>query len=326
MERTIRKFVRHPWKMQLAQFTPCLIIALLGAILVPFVPIFYRSMITKAFIFFIFAFGLNLAWGYTGLISLGHAAFFGVAGYTTGILIIRFGIESFWLVAPISILMATLVAAVFGVIALRVSGTYFLLVTLALGQLVYSIAMKWTPVTGGSNGLVGIPPPALGIPIAWTSTSYFYFVFLFFIICSFILNQIVNSPFGHALQGIRESEPRMRSLGYNTWLYKYIAFIIAGLFAGVAGVLFAYYLGMMSPSYCSVTTSTLVALMIIMGGKRVFWGPAVGATVIIFLEYFSSIFVPERWPLILGGAFVVSVMFIRQGISIYLIKLWEKVR
>lgn len=312
---------------QMIPFAPYLVSGIILVVLPFAVPPYFRSMLTKILIFAIFALSLNLIWGYTGLLSLGHAAFFGVAGYAAGILIINYGIESFWLVAPAAILITTLVAALFGVIALRVSGIYFLLVTLALGQLVNSVGVKWKSVTGGSDGLPGIPFPALGLSwFTWNTTYFYYFVLLVFVICYFLLYRIIKSPFGHALQGIRDNEPRMQSLGYNTWLYKYIIFIIAGSFAGVAGVLFASFLGMMAPQHAGVTTSVLVMLMVIIGGKTVFFGPVIGAAVIILLEYFSSIIVPLRWPLILGGALVASVMFLRGGISIYLIKLWEKVR
>lgn len=284
-------------------------------------------MMVKVFVFAIFAMSLNLIWGYTGLISLGHAAYFGVAGYTVGILILRYGIESFWLVAPAGILMATLMAAIFGVFVLRVSGIYFLLVTLAFGELLYSVAIKWRAVTGGSDGLPGIPLPQVGFPLLSMNATYFcYFVLLAFVISFFLLYRIINSPFGQALQGIRESEARMRSLGYNTWLFKYVAFVIAGLFAGVAGVLFVYSHGMIAPVHLSATTSTIVVLVVVIGSSRVIFGPAIGAGVVVLLEYFASIYSPERWPLILGGVFVISVMFLRGGVSIYLLKAWKKVR
>jgi len=324
MGRTNVKFIGQ---VRLAPVVSYVVSGIVLVILPLVVPIYFESILTRILIFAIFALSLNLIWGYTGLISLGHAASFGVASYTIGILTVHYGIESFWLLAPAGILMATLVATVFGFIALRVSGVYFLLVTLALGQLVYAIATKWTSMTGGSNGLPGIPLPILGLPwFTWNATYFYYFVLVVFVICFFLLYRIVNSPFGHALEGIRDSEPRMRSLGYQAWLHKYIAFIVAGLFAGVAGILFAPFLGLIAPVYCSVTTSTLVMVMVLIGGKRVFFGPVIGTALIIILENFSSGFVPERWPLILGGAIVVSVMFLRGGISVYLVKFWEKVR
>jgi branched-chain amino acid transport system permease protein len=283
-------------------------------------------MLTKFLIFALFAMSLNLIWGYTGLISLGHAAFFGVGGYTSAILIMRYGIGSFWISGLGGILMAGLFAALFGIIALRVSGIYFLLVTLALGQLVYYIAMAWRPMTRGSDGIVGIPFPDLGVSwFSWDERFYYYFVLAIFLLSFFILYRIVNSPFGKALQGIRDQEPRMRCFGYNTWLFKYFAFVLAGTFAGVAGVLFGPYLGMFHPLHTSVTTSTIVMLMVIVGGTRVIFGPIIGAALIVFLEYFASIYMPARWPLILGAVFVIAVMFLRGGIGVYMVRLWQKI-
>lgn len=327
MGRASLKPVRQASRRYVVSSIPYIVSGIILIILPSLLPSYLQSMMTKVLIFGILALSLNLIFGYTGLFSLGHAAYFAVGGYTAGILAVRYDIESFWISAPAGILMAALIAAILGIIALRVSGIYFLLVTFALGQLVFSVAWTWRSVTGGSDGLVGIPFPALGLPwISWNPTSFYYFVFLIFIICFFLLYRLVNSPFGHALQGIRESEPRMQSLGYNTWLYKYIAFIVAGLFAGVAGVLYAHFNGIMVPSDAGVLTSGFAMLMVIIGSTGVFFGPVIGSAVILLLAYFSSIYVPERWPLILGAAFVIAVMFLRGGISIYLVGLWRRVR
>lgn len=318
--------IRSDSESHLAEYTAYIVSFLILVFLPLFLPSYLQSMLTKVLIFAIFAMSLNLIWGYTGLISLGHAAFFGVGGYTTGILILRYGNGSFWTSGLLGILMAGIIAALFGIIALRVAGIYFLLVTLALGQLVYYIAMVWRPMTNGSDGIVGIPFPDLGIPwLRWDEVLFYYFVLLVFVICFFILYRIVKSPFGCALQGIRDQEPRMRCLGYNTWVYKYIAFIIAGTFAGVAGVLFGHFLGMIHPLHASIATSTIALLMVIIGSTRVIFGPIIGAALIVLLEYFSSLYAPARWPLILGAVFIISVMFLRGGIGIYLVRLWDRV-
>jgi branched-chain amino acid transport system permease protein len=321
------KPVGQPWHGQLIRFAPYIVI---GAILI-ILPLFLSPyvqgvLLTKILIFAIFAMSLDLILGYTGLFSLGHAAFFGVGGYTTGILITRFGVDTFWLTAPLSILMATLFAAVFGFIALRVSGLYFLMVTFALGQLLFAVAWQWFRMTGGAFGLKGIPPPNLGIPwLTFNDTSLYYFVLLIFIICYFLLYRIVNSPFGYALRGIREDEPRMRALGYNIWLYKYIAFIIAGLFAGIGGVLFAHWNMLISPRHLGVVTSSLGLFYVIIGGAGTLFGPVIGSAVVIGIEYGASLYTPERGPLILGTLFVIVVMFLRGGISPHLANLWRKV-
>jgi len=290
-------------------------------------PTYLQSMLTKVLIFSIFAMSLNLLWGYTGLIVFGHAAFFGVAAYTNGILITRYGIESFWLAAPIAILITVLVAAAFGFIALQASGTYFSFITLALGLLVYSAASKWRSMTGGHDGLIGIPLPDLGLPwfTTWNATYFYFFVFLAFAVCFFLLYRLASSPFGYALQGIREDEPRMRSLGYNTWLHKYIAFVIAGLFAGIAGVLYSHLMRAVFLNFVGMLTSFLAVFITVIGGSGVIFGPVVGSIIIIFLEYFSSLYAPERWPLILGIVFVIVMLFLREGVSPYLVRVWKKV-
>jgi branched-chain amino acid transport system permease protein len=307
-----------------ASYGPYMIGLAIFLIVPPFLPMYVQSIITKVAVFAIFAMSLDLIMGYTGLLSLGHAAFFGVGGYMAAILIKNFEITNFWIVAPISIVVAALFAAVLGLIALRVTGIYFLLVTFALSMLLASIALKWNYVNG-IYGMAGIMRPDLGLAgFRLNHIKFYYFVFLILILCYFLMYRVVNSPFGHALRGIRESESRMRALGYNTWLYKYITFIIAGLFAGVGGVLFTYQSGVIAPQHLGVTVSTLAMLICIIGGIGTLWGPFVGALVIILLEYFSSINAPERWPLILGGVFVIAVMFLKGGIAFHLKKLWNK--
>lgn len=301
-------------------------LVLLFLFLLPlFIPIYLLGVMTKAIIFAIFALSLNLLMGYSGLISMGHAAFFGVAAYSSSMIIVHGGIKSFWLVAPFGIMTAAVLAAVFGIIALRVTGIHFLFVTLALGQLLYSIAMKWSKMTGGSNGLVSTSYPDLGL--SWLSmkgTAFYYMVLIVFIISYFLLSRLIKSPLGVAFQGIRESKGRMGALGYNTWLCRYIAFIVGGTFAGVAGVLFGYQSKVIVPMHLNVGTSTLVMLMVIIGSDRVFWGPALGAVIMVFLEHYISIYAPHRWPLILGCVFIAAVMFLRGGISIYLLKIWKR--
>lgn len=320
------KPVRLVWQGQFVRFAPHIVSGVILIILVPFLPTYVQSLMTKILIFAIFAMSLDLLMGYTGIMSLGHAAFFGVAGYTTGILMINYGIDNFWIGAPCGILLATLTAAIFGIIALRVRGIYCILITFALGQLLYSIATKWRSMTNGDYGLWGISRPDLGLPhFAWNTTYFYYFVFLAFVICFFLLYRLVKSPFGQALQGIREGESRMRALGYNTWLYKYIAFVVAGMFAGVAGVLFVYHSGIITPPALAVMNSGFVMLMMIAGGIGTIYGPAIGAALLIIIQFYAGVFVPERWPLILGATFVLTIMWARAGIGVYLFRLWKRV-
>jgi len=312
---------------QLIRFAPYIVAGMILIILPLFLSNYWLNMMTKILVFAIFAMSLDLVFGYTGLLAMGHAAFFGVGGYTAAILIVKYGIESFWIVAPAAILMAAIVAAIFGFISLRVSGLYFLMITFALGQLLYWIAWQWFDMTGGAFGLKGILFPNLSITgFSLNTFSFYYFVILFFIVCYFLLHRIVNSPFGYALEGIREDELRMRALGYNTWLYKYIAFIIAGTFAGLGGVLFAHWNMLISPRNLGITTSVLGLFYCMIGGAGTLVGPIIGAGLVILVEFFASIYTPDRWPLILGVLFIATLAIFRGGIFPHLASLWDKVR
>ena len=315
-------FTWELWQRQLVRFAPHIVIGALLIVMPPFLPAYYQVVMTRIVIFALFAMSLDVIFGYTGLLSLGHAAYFGAAGYTTGILVTRYGVESLWVGAPLGILAAVCVAAIFGIIALRVSGLYFLLVTFALGQLLVNAAIKWDFLSTNpkaTEGIMRISRPDLGLPgFTWDTTSFYYFVFLASVICFFLLYRLINSPFGYVLQGIRENELRMRALGYNTWLHKYLAFVAAGAFAGVAGVLLAYKNGFMVPSAFGVSNSALAFLIVIIGGGGTLYGSFVGATIIILVETVASTLVPERWPLILGSTFVLAVMYARGGIGVHL--------
>ena len=278
------------------------------------------SLLTKILIFGLLAISLDIVFGYVGLWSLCHAALFGVAAYTNGILINQFEITCFWIAAPLSIIAASIFAALFAWIGLRMSGIYFLLITLGLGQLVHSIAFMWKEVTGGSDGIINVPYPDLGIE--FTTRSFYYFTLIVIVISILILLCLLRSPFGYGLQGIRENEKRMLTLGYNTWKYKFIAFVISGAFAGLSGVLYVHYNGVIMPQSVDMASSGLIAIMVIIGGSGTLWGGLIGSGIIFILSYYASIYMPERWPLILGVCFVLAVMLVRGGIFPQLRKLW----
>ena len=316
--------VRKPWFVKLA---PYIISAIVLVIVPAFLPTYVQGIFTKFVIFAIFAMSLDLLFGYAGLYSLGHAAFFGVGSYTTGILILRFEIDSFWVIIAIVVLLNLVIGAVFGAIALRASGVYFLLLTVALGQLIFVTVWKWYSMTGGNSGLPGIPRPELGFPwAAWDPAGYYYFVLGFFVICFFLLHRIVNSSFGHTLKGIQANAFRMRHLGYNVWGYQYISFIIAAIFSGIAGMLFAYYMGIAVPSHAGLTSSILVFLMVVIGGAGTLFGPVIGAGVVVLLEFFVSLLTPEHWPLVLGSIFIATIMYFRGGLGVHLLKFWQRIR
>jgi len=291
-------------------------LAAVGVLLVvvpPFLSSYPLTLLTQALIFAIFAMSLDLLLGFTGLPSLGHAAYFGVAAYVVAIFTTEYQM-GFWTCLLLAILAAIVTAAAFGLIAIRALGTYFLMITLALGMVVWGLAFRWVSLTKGDNGISGVPRPSLGLPWAFTDpTTFYYLTLVTFLLAFGLLFLIVRSPFGMSLKGIRESERRMRSLGYNVWLHKYLAFILAGAFAGLAGVLWAYYNGFVSPVEVQLITSVETLLMVAMGGPGTLVGPALGAGVIVFLKNFVSVYT-KRWLLILGGVYICVILFTPQGI------------
>jgi len=292
-----------------------------------FLPTFLQRMMGKFLIFAIFSISYNIVAGYAGLLSLGQAAYFGVGAYTVATMSYHFGISSMWITGPAGILMGTLAAAVFGPIVLRVSGMYFLILTFAIGQLFYSFVwnIPWFNVPG-MQGIAGLPQPSIGIAgFRWTELSFYIFVLIVFAIAMWLQRRLSRSPFGHSLEGIREGEKRMLAMGYNVWLHKYLAFVIGGAFAALAGVLFVYQNRFVEPAHLNIMTSFLPMAMVIIGGPGTLWGPVVGAATIVFVEYYSSLLIPERWPLILGALFVLAIMFARKGLAVYAARGWRHV-
>jgi branched-chain amino acid transport system permease protein len=256
---------------------------------------------------------LDILVGHTGLPSMGHAAYFGVAAYATGFLHLA-GVKSFWLVIVFGMGLGGLAAALFGLLAIRARGPYFMIITLALAQVLWGVAFKWRSVTGGDDGLPGIGRPEIGLGIDLRpDLSFYYFAFALFLIVLIAIFVLVNSPFGHALRGIRESESRMRALGYHVWLYKYLAFIFAGSLAGISGVLWVYYSGYVSPSNLGIDLSVRGLLMLILGGTGSLLGPTIGAGIIVLLENVVSS-LTARWSLVMGVVYVVAIMVFSEGI------------
>ncbi len=315
----------RPKLRTLVRLLPYVLAGFVLIVLPPVLSDYFQSLIVKVLIFSIFAMSLDLIMGYTGLPSLGHSAYFGVAGYIAVILILKLGIDSFWVILLASVVGATLTAAAFGLIALRVKEIYFLLVTFALGQLLFYIAWYWRSVTGGDDGLVGRFSPNFGIDFAWSPLRFYYFVFIFFAISFFLMRWVTKLPFGLSLKGVEQNELRMRCLGYNTWAIKYVVFMIGALFAGVAGVLFVYFNGFAVPKNLGLHFSGMVMFMVILGGVASLWGSVIGAAIILYLEYISSVYFPERWPLVFGTAFILTAMFVRGGLALYLTRFWNKV-
>lgn len=274
---------------------------------------YYLHLLTLTFCYGIMAMSLDLLVGYTGLASLGHAAYFGVAGYVVGVLATTAG-WPFWSAAGTGLFAAALTAAVFGLLAIRATGPYFLIITLALGQIIWGLAYRWVSVTGGDNGLRGIARPVLaaGINLARIQ-AFYYFALAVTLAAAVVMYLIVTSPFGLALRGIRESESRMRVLGYHVFLHKYLVFIIAGMFSGLGGVLYAYYNGFVSPADVSLVASANTLLMVILGGTGTLVGSLVGSALLVFLQNMLS-GVTQRWLTILGAILVLAVMYAPHGV------------
>jgi branched-chain amino acid transport system permease protein len=308
---------------RLAYFSPAAAILVFLLTLPLYMGTAWVSLFSKIIIFALLAMSLDLVFGYSGLWCFGQAGLFGVAAYTVAILVTKVGITSFWAVAPIAVAVAVITAALFGVLGLRSKEIYFMLITFAFGQLIYVAVYTTSKYTGGSNGLTGIRYPDLGFAAQFTEKSYYYFALVVVIIGAVLLYRIIRSPFGYSLMGIRDNEVRAKALGYNTWRRRFLAFILSGFFAGVAGVLYVYYRHNITPSEVGLDYSGLVIMMVIIGGVGTLWGSVIGSAVILFLQYLISLYTPARWPLILGCLFVAAVFFAKDGIFPRLTKFWK---
>lgn len=295
------------------RFAAMAIVLVVLALLPLALPSYYLDLASKVLIFALFAMSLDLLIGHTGLFSLGHAAYFGLGAYMTGILAVRAG-WSVWLTLPAGVIAAAVGGALFALLALRARGSYFLMITLALAQVLWGIAEGWRSLTGGDDGLANIPRPVLAPGWALTtSTPFYYFVLCLVLVGIGILMQILRSPFGQALHGIRESETRMAVLGFNVWRYKYLAFILSSVFAGLAGAIYAYLNQFVGPDSLYVTRSAEVLLMVIAGGAGTVMGPAVGACLLVLLEAIVSGYT-ERWLSVLGIIYILVTLLAPNGI------------
>jgi branched-chain amino acid transport system permease protein len=286
------------------------------AIITPSTNSFVILLATRALAFAILVMSVDILLGYTGLASLGQAAYLGVGAYVTAILATRyqFGLGyDFWLVVLLGILFGAALAAVFGLLAIRATGVYFLMITLALGQCVWGLAYRWNSLTGGDNGInLRARPKFFGIDLA-NEVTFFYLVFGFFAVSLLLMYTLVRSPFGRSLTGIRERELRMKILGYNTWLHKYIAFIIAGGFGGLSGVLWAHTAGIVSPENVVLTTSVDALLMAVLGGAGTLVGGVIGAIIVFGLREYLSTLVPW-WQYVLGAVYVLTILYLPTGL------------
>jgi branched-chain amino acid transport system permease protein len=279
----------------------------------PLLPTYWIGLLTQMVILAILAMSLDILLGYTGLPSLGHAAFFGVAAYAVAVLSTRYQL-GFWTCVVGGILIGTLLSAAVGLIVSHVRDVYFLMITLAIGMVLWGLSNRWIPMTGGDNGLSGIPRLEAHAGLPFSGPIPFYYVTLFvFAISAGLMALLVQSPFGLTLLGVRESESRMKSLGFNTWLHCYLSFVLSGVFASVSGVMWAYYNGFVSPTYLDLTASSELFLMVTLGGPATLVGPVVGAGAIVLLKNVISAYT-ARWLLILGIVYIVAILAAPQGL------------
>jgi branched-chain amino acid transport system permease protein len=294
---------------------PVLTFALVFAIFPFVVP--YKALATQVLIYGLFALGFNLLYGYTGLLSFGHAAYWGLGAYGTGIALAKLKIASLWGGLAAGLLLAGVGGVIVGFFCLRRRGIYFAMLSLAFAQLLYFIAFHLADVTGGDDGLRGIQVPALSLPgvslSLESSLAFYYFALALVTLALLALKRILDSPFGAVLQAIRENSDRAVACGYDIRKIKLLSFVFSALFCGLAGGLDALRLAVVPVESLYWTTSGQVVIMTLLGGAGTFFGPFVGAATFLVLEDRLSVFT-ESWPLFIGLIFMAFVLFLPKGI------------
>ncbi len=302
------------------------IVILLFALVAPsFVGQANISLLMKILVYGLMAMGMDLAQGYAGLWSLGHAGIMGVSAYTVCLLMRHFSIYNFWLLAVAGIVAATIFGSIMAALGGRMRRLYFMLVTYALGEVVSAITRTFRSITNGTDGLWPMKYPDLGFGFTLSREGTFYLILAIVIVCGFVLYRISKSPFGHSLLSFQENEVRARTLGYNVDIRRFTAMVISSFFMGIAGVLYVYAIGGISPTDTGISISGLLMILVILGGSGTIWGGLVGAGVMITLNYFISIWAPDRWPLFLGFLFIIVIFFFRKGLYPRMVNLWKKV-
>jgi branched-chain amino acid transport system permease protein len=273
---------------------------------------FYINLASQILIAAIFALSLNLLVGFGGMTSLGHASYLGVAAYISALLTSRYGFGH-GTAAIISISGTVAMAAFFGVIALRATGLGFLMITLALSQVLWGLAYRMSDVTNGDNGIAGLTRPApFGISLD-SPAAFYWFALIVAAIAFLAMSVFVSSAFGSSLKGVRDQPRRMAALGFNPWLIRWITFVYAGFWGGVSGLLYVYYHKYIHPTSLSITSSAEALLGVIAGGSGTLGGPAVGAALVLLLKNYASAYL-ERWNMLLGLVFLFIVLVMPAGI------------
>jgi branched-chain amino acid transport system permease protein len=284
---------------------------------------YYINIASQILIWGILALGLNMLVGYAGLTSLGHAGLFAIAGYAAAMLLAAgYAHVSAVLLALIVTLVAS---ALFAVLALRATGIGFLMITLAMGQILWGIAYRWASLTNGDNGIaVASRPAPFGLSLA-PAPAFYYATLLVFFLALASMAVFVRSPFGASLAGTRDQARRMTALGYNVWLIRFLTILFSGFWSGVAGLLFIYYNQFISPQVVALTTSAEALLMVISGGSGTLLGPIVGAGIVVIMKNVVSAYI-ERWNLVLGVIFILIISFMPEGLVPGSVRLWRLAR
>lgn len=304
-----------------ARVIALLVAVLLLAALPAWMPgVYYVNVASQVLIYAVFALGLNILAGYGGLISLGHAGLFGIACYVTGYLLqLGFG-HGFAILAALVVSVAA--TAVFAVLSLRSSGIGFIMITLALGQILWGLAYRWISLTGGDNGInVKTRPAPFGLSLA-DANHFYYATLVVFLITIGATAIFARSPLGAALMGTRDQPRRMNALGYHVLAIRFWACLLSGLLTACSGILYVYYTQFISPQTLSLTSSAEVLLMVISGGAGTLLGPVVGAALVVVVKTVVSGFI-ERWNFLLGAIFVAIVILMPEGLVPGSVRLWR---
>ena len=281
---------------------------------------YYLNIASQMLIYAILAIGLNVLVGYAGLVSLGHAGLFGIAAYA-GATLINAGHGSVVVIAG-ALVITVAATALFAVLALRASGLGFVMITVALGQIIWGVAYRWISLTNGDNGIsIELRPTPFGLSLA-TAPAFYWASLVVFLVALGSIAIFVASPFGAALRGTRDQPRRMTALGFNVWLTRFCAFLFSGFWSGVAGLLYLYYNQFISPQAVALTASAEALLMVIAGGTATLLGPIAGAVLVIVIKDIASAYV-EHWNFMLGAIFVLIVVFMPEGLVPGTLRLWR---
>ena len=288
-------------------------VAVVALALVPYAisETYYVNIASQILLYAVFALGLNVLVGYAGLVSLGHAGLFGVAAYAVAYLLAAGFSQTFAIVA--AIVIALVATAGFAALALRATGISYIMITLALGEIIWGLAYRWISITNGDNGInVAARPAPFGLSLS-SATGFYEATLIVFLLAIAAVAIFVRSPFGAALAGTRDQPRRMSALGYHVWMIRFGASMFSGLLTAAAGILFVYYTLFISPQALALTASAEGLLMVISGGAGTLLGPVVGAALVVIVKNVVSAYI-VRWNFMLGAIFVAIVVLMPEGL------------